>query len=79
MKFGVCNGCAIMGVNITTNIKYYKGPNTLSSRINSYENQSIIKIIYLKTKLYQNYEIKIQMKLYTTQFKIKHTYRLLLL
>ena len=77
LKFGVCR--AIMGVNITTNVKQYKGPNILSSRINRNENQSIIKIIYLTNKLYPNYEIKIQMKLYTTQFKIKHTNRLLLL
>ena len=60
-----------MGVNITT--KYYEGPITLSSRINSNENQRIIKIIYLKNKLYTNYEIRIQMKLYTTWIKIKHT------
>ena len=68
MKFGVCR--AIMGVNSTTNVKYYEGSNTLSSRINRNENQRIIKIIYLTNKLYP----KIQMKLYTTQSKIKHTY-----
>ena len=50
----------------------FKVPNTLSSRINSNENQHLIKIIYLINKLYTNYEIKIQMKLYTTQIKIKH-------
>ena len=55
VKFGVCR--AIMGVNITTNVKYYKGPNNLSSTINRNENQSIIKIIYLTNKLYPNYEI----------------------
>ena len=54
MKFEVCR--VTMGVNITT--KYYEGPNTLSRRINTNENQRIIKIIYLTNKLYTNYEIK---------------------
>ena len=67
---------AILGVNITT--KYYEGPNTLSSRINSNEKQHTIKIIYFYKQI-TNYEIKIQIKLYTTQIKIKHTYRLHLL
>ena len=54
-----------MGFNITT--KYYEGPNTLSNKINSNENQRIIKIIYLTNKLYTNYEIKIQRNKYYKQ------------
>ena len=41
MKFGVCR--AIMGVNSTTDVKYYKGSNTLPT--------PVVELIGMKTNI----------------------------